>query len=180
MFGSRLWMAGALLTVCTSTMAEPTNFRVGIGSFMADTDPAATYMPTDKNRGFSLFAEMPQSDNTASRFIYYRLKEDNKQTIGFETQLMWGIGLSTPGFRLYTGPAWHHEKTRVARASSNHQVFNGWGWQLGTGYQYKALTLDISATLRDNHEYHAENKRAGLNTQKPTSYIGNVLISYRF
>ena len=85
MSGSRLWMAGALLTACASTMAEPTNFRVGIGSFIADTDPAPAYMPSDKELGFSLFAEMPQSNNTATRFMYYRVDQDDKQTIGFET-----------------------------------------------------------------------------------------------
>lgn len=180
MSGSRIWMAAAVLGASFATMAEPSNFRLGVGSFRADTDPAPAYMPTDKEQGYSLFAEMPQSDNTATRFIYYRLDDNDKQTIGFETQLMWGIGLSEPGFRVYTGPAWHREKTSIARSGKNHQVFNGWGWQLGVGYQYKALTLDLAATLRDNHDYYTENKRAGLDDDKPTSYISNILISYRF
>lgn len=180
MSGLRLCMASALLSASALTMAEPTNFRVGVGSFMSDTDPAPVYMPSNSEQGFSLFAEMPKSDNTATRFIYYHLSDNNKHMVGFETQLMWGIGLSQPGFRLYTGPAWHREKTRVARGTSKHQVFNGWGWQLGAGYQYQALTLDVAATLRDSHEYDSENKRAGLNDDKPTSYIANVLVSYRF
>lgn len=180
MSGSRLWMATALFSVTALTQAEPTNFRVGAGLFSADTDPAPAYMPTSSDQGFSLFAEMPQSDNTATRFILYRLDKDDKQTFGFETQLMWGIGLSQPGFRAYTGPAWHREKTKVNRPGTNHQVFNGWGWQLGAGYQYQAITLDLTATLRDSHEYYGENKRAGLDDKKPTSYITNFLISYRF
>jgi len=169
----------ALMLFSATASAEPTNFRVGAGLFQSDTNPAPDYMPDNSQRGYSLFAEMPQSDHTATRFMLYRLSDDNKQLIGYETQLMWGIGLSQPGFRIYTGPAWHRETIRVERPGASHRTFNGWGWQAGFGFQYRAITLDVAATLRDNSDYYSENKKAGL-SDKPDSYISNLLISYRF
>ena len=60
------------------------------------------------------------------------------------------------------------------------QVFNGWGWQLGTGYQYQALTLEIAATYRDTRDYRQENKAATGNDTPPAPILSNLLISYRF
>lgn len=164
-----------------TAQAEPTNFRVGTGLVKSDTDPAPAYMPSDQQVGNSIFAEMPHSENTATRFIMYRVSSEGKSLSGFETQLMWGVGLDDTGPRLYTGPAWHRENIEVVSTLGNRKdrVFNGWGWQLGAGMQYKAVTIDLAVTLRDSHEYHAENKRAGID-KKPTSYLGNLLISYRF
>lgn len=180
MSGSRLWMAAALIGASTAVMAEPTNFRVGVGSFQLDSDPAPAYMPDNSDTGLSLFAEMPHSDHAATRFQAYRIDQDGKRTTGFETQLMWGIGLSQPGFRAYTGPGWHYEKTRVNRPGKRHQVFNGWGWQLGVGYQYKAVTVDLTGSIRDPHDYRTENRRAGLGKKTPSVYTTSLLISYRF
>lgn len=180
MSGSRLWMAAALLGASAVTLSEPTNFRVGVGSFQLDSDPAPAYLPDNSDTGFSLFAEMPQSNHTATRFMLYRIDQDDKFSSGFQTQLMWGIGLSQPGFRAYTGPSWHHEKNRITRAGKNHQVFNGWGWQLGLGYQYKSVTLDLAATVRDPSDYRTEYRRAGLGKKTPSVYTTNLLIGYRF
>jgi len=179
MSGLRLWLTGLLIS-SACVQAEPTNFRVGVGLLQTDTSPAAGYFPDNHDQGYTLFAEMPQSDHTASRFLIYRLDDNGKQLSGYETQLMWGWGLAGPGLRLYTGPAWHYEKLKLQRPGANHQVFNGWGWQLGIGVQYQAITLDLAATVRDNQDYHHENKRAGLDDSRPDTYISNLLISYRF
>lgn len=158
-----------------------TNFRVGVGSFRLDIDPAAAYLPDAEDRGTTLFAEFPQSEHAASRLIAYRYHGNGKDLTGFETQLMWGWGLASEGFRLYTGPAWHREKMAVERNSgSGTRVFNGWGWQLGTGVQVGAVTVDVAATWRDNEDYDAENHAAGDDYPRPDVWFRNLLISYRF
>lgn len=171
--------------VSTSALAEDkpayTNFRVGVGSFRLDIDPAASYLTDAGDRGSSLFAEFPQSEHAASRFIMYRYHGDDKDLTGFETQLMWGWGLASEGARLYTGPAWHREKMAVERSSgSGTRVFNGWGWQLGAGYQVGAITVDVAATWRDNEDYDDENHAAGHDYKRPNVWFRNLLISYRF
>lgn len=176
---NRLIISFMLLMMASLIQAEPTNFRAGVSLFRSNTSPAPDYMPGNKEKGYSLFAEMPQSNNTATRLIIYHLDDQDKHMQGFETQLMWGIGLAEPGFRLYTGPAWHREGIKINRPGKSYQVFNGWGWQLGTGFQFRAITLDLAATFRDNRDYHSENKRAGLD-KKPESIISNLMISYRF
>lgn len=165
---------------------KTTNFRVGVGSVYLDVDPGAAYLPSSDETGYSLFAEFPQSNHAASRFVMYRMHDNDKDLTGFETQLMWGWGLAEPGFRLYTGPAWHREKILVDRNSgSSTRFFNGWGWQIGTGFQIGAITLDVAATWRDDQDYRDENRRAdnqaaGISTERPDVWLTNAMISYRF
>ena len=79
---------------------------------------------------------------------------------GGETQVMWGVGLAQPGFRLYTGnrPGTMSVCGFPASAATTPDTFNGWGWQIGTGWQYRAVTLDIAATFRDRHDYNRETR----------------------
>lgn len=167
-------------SVSAADTKEPTNFRAGVGVFQADIGNAPAYLPNGEQQGFSLFAEFPQSNHAASRFILYCLNgEDDVQLQGGETQLMWGWGLAEPGFRIYTGPAWHYEKMLVQRAAGDHyRVFNGWGWQLGIGAQFAAITIDLAATLRDPDDYNHENIQAG--AKEGDVWTHNLLLSYRF
>lgn len=167
-------------SVCAAENNQPTNFRVGAGVFQADMGNAPAYLPNGEQQGFSLFAEFPQSNRAASRFILYRLNgEDNIQLQGGETQLMWGFGLAEPGLRAYTGPAWHYEKILVQRAAADHyRILNGWGWQFGLGIQFDAITLDLAATLRDANDYNHETEQAG--AKEGDVWTHNLLLSYRF
>lgn len=158
-----------------SSHAEVSNFRVGLGWLNVDIHPSE--LAKKQDNGMSLFAEFPQSNYTASRFLVYRLNgEDDLRLHGFETQLMWGYGLAKSGLRVYTGPAWHHETWNTANQS---QRFNGWGWQLGTGFQHRAITMDIAATYRQPSDYHRFNRRQGIR-QQPDPILANLLVSYRF
>src|SRR5690606_37524824 len=138
----RLVFITALILLPSIGSAEPTNFRAGIGAFALDIGHAPAGLPDGSQTGFSLFGEFPQSNHTASRFILYRIDGgDGVRLTGGETQLMWGMGLAQPGFRLYTGPAWHYDRMRVTRSGGHDtRTFNGWGWQIGTGWQYRAVT----------------------------------------
>lgn len=173
-----LWASSLLAPVIAS--AEPTNFRVGIGAFQADVSSTSQGLPNGQHTGHSLFGEFPQNNYTASRFIMYSLQgHDGLRLYGAETQLMWGIGLAQPGFRLYTGPAWHYEKMKVpSTGSSRTHTLNGWGWQVGTGVQYQAITVDVAATYRDQDDYNKLNQRLG--HQKSDAWVYNLLLSYRF
>ncbi|MGB1091164.1 MAG: hypothetical protein ACPGYX_03485 [Oceanobacter sp.] len=174
-------VASLALFSAAQSQAENTNFRVGLGSTTLDVSPAAEYLPTTDEKGLSLFAEFPQSNHAASRFIMYRAHQNDKDLTGFETQLMWGWGLAQPGFRLYAGPAWHREKILVDRTGgSRTRFFNGWGLQAGLGYQLKAITLDIATTWRDDQDYRFENRRSGVENTRPDVFLTNLLISYRF
>lgn len=174
--------ASLLLAAAASHAAEEefTNFRVGVGGYAADLSNAPQYMPDSDQPGFAVFAEFPQSNVAASRFILYRVNgEDGLKLQGGETQLMWGWGLAKEGPRIYTGPTWHYEKMQVPRGSSErYKVFNGWGWQLGAGYQFRAVTLDFAFGWHDNQDYNKENDRAGLKDGDYTTQ--SLLLSYRF
>ncbi len=171
-----------MLFSTASGHAEPTNFRVGGGQFTAHIGSAGTpdWLPDSGDAGISLFAEFPQSENAASRFLLYRVNgEDGARLQGGETQLMFGWGLSGPGPRAYTGPAWHYEKMQVVRDSGDRfRVFNGWGWQFGLGFQFRALTVDIAATWRNPDDYNHELNRAGI--RDGDVWVRNLLLSYRF
>ncbi|WP_221795400.1 hypothetical protein [Oceanobacter mangrovi] len=174
-----------LLSTFSATAAaadsEPTNFRVGVTSTALDVSPSAPSFPDSSQRGFGLYAEFPQSNHAASRFIWYRIHDDDQDVTGFETQLMWGWGLAQPGFRLYTGPAWHRDKVLIQRTAGSHTgIFNGWGWQIGTGYQLGPVILDVAATFRDDQDYRNENRRAGISGERPNVWLTNAMISYRF
>lgn len=184
-----LWSASVILALMSSGQAiadsakqdDYTNFRVGISSTTLDVSPGASYMPESGDQGMGVFAEFPQSEHAASRFIIYRMHQDGKDVTGFETQLMWGWGLASEGFRLYTGPAWHREKILIDRGTSKHTgVFNGWGWQVGTGVQWGPITLDIAGTYRDDQDYRNENRRGGASGKRPDVWLTNAMISYRF
>ncbi len=169
----------SVILMSSAVTADTTNFRAGIGGFALDVAHAAPGLPDGNQYGLSLFGEFPQSNHTASRFILYRMDQDGVTMTGGETQLMWGMGLAEPGFRLYTGPAWHYEKIRLPRAGgSSTRTFNGWGWQIGTGWQYRAVIVDYAVTARDSHDYNKENRRAGQATGDVWSH--NLLLSYRF
>lgn len=162
------------------SLAEETNFRVGLGMLRYDISPAAEYMPNGKHTGITLMAEYPQDNIHGSRFIIYSLDDEGVNVWGVETQMLLGYGLAKPGFRIYTGPAWHREFIKLRRTNKTKtQLFNGWGWQLGFGWQLDRLTLDIAATYRDPKDYHSENKNAGV-SKSPAPILGNALLSYQF
>lgn len=171
----------SFILLSASAVAEPTNFRAGLGMLRYDVTPAPDYMPSARDTGLTLMAEFPQSNYHGSRFILYALDSDTTGLWGYETQMLLGFGLAQPGFRVYTGPAWHREVIKRQTAQgADPVVFNGWGWQAGIGWQYQAVTLDLAATYRDTRDYRMENKIAtGINTP-PAPVLGNLLLSYRF
>ncbi len=157
-----------------------TNFRVGVGAMHYDINPGAEYMPDGEDLGITLMAEFPQDNYHGSRFIIYKLNAEGVDVWGFETQMLLGYGLAQPGFRLHTGPAWHREFIRTDdNGSSDPELFNGWGWQLGTGWQFAAVTVELAATYRDPNDYENENHRGGVN-KRPDPILTNLFISYRY
>ena len=91
----------ALATLATGVTAEPSNFRVGVSSTVLDIHSGPDYLTDSDTIGMAVFAEYPQSNHAASRFIVYRIHDDGSETAsdrkdvtGFETQLMWGWGLA--------------------------------------------------------------------------------------
>jgi len=183
----------ALASVATGVTAEPSNLRIGVGSAVLDINPGPDYLPDTDTKGLAIFAEYPQSNHAASRFILYRIHDDGsdagndrQDVTGFATQLMWGWGLAEPGFRVYTGPSWHRDKMLVKRPDGyKTRIMNGWGWHLGLGYQLDAITVDIAGEWRDPDDYRLENQRpeakaAGINDDTPDVLFYNLMISYRF
>jgi len=181
MFARSVLLTLSLFTAMTATAAgDHSNFRVSTGVYSANLSNGPQWMPDNDQMGFAVFAEFPQSNIAASRFILYRVNgEDGLKLQGGETQLMWGWGLADTGPRIYTGPTWHYEKMQVQRGNSDHfRVFNGWGWQLGVGYQLRAITLDYAFGWHDNQDYNDENSYAGTKDGDYTTQ--SLLLSYRF
>ncbi|ASP40081.1 hypothetical protein CHH28_15975 [Bacterioplanes sanyensis] len=158
-----------LLLLSLTATAEPTNFRVGAGIWQLSIDPGA---PSHDDTGYALLAEFPQSEHAGSRFLVYGMNGQQDYLVrGVETQLFWGWGLASPGFRLYTGPAWHWQKSRAQ--NSSHITHNGWGWHIGTGWQWRAITLDLTASYRIPDDYDQDGQSVDVTTSA-------LLLSYRF
>lgn len=177
----RLLLSSALFLVAASpvTLAEPSNLRIGVGGFVLDVEHAPAGIADGSQVGGAIFAEFPQSNYAGSRFIAYRIDTDGIKVKGGETQLMWGYGLAQPGLRIYTGPTWHYERMEVPRAGGvKTRTFKDWGWQIGAGVQYQAITLDYAISLRDNGQYKTENARAGV--ANGDVWTQTLLLSYRF
>lgn len=178
-FITALLFAGLSLPALAAEQ-EYTNFRVGLGALRYDIHPGAEYMPDGQSTGVTLMAEFPQDNYHGSRFIVYKLNGEGEDVWGFETQMLLGYGLAQPGFRIHTGPAWHREFiTTDDDGSSDPELFNGWGWQAGVGWQFAAITLELAATYRDPQDYRNENRRAGV-SGKPDPLLTNLFVSYRF
>ena len=157
--------------------AEPTNFRVGLGALNYSLESSQSGTPDTQLSGLTLLAEYPQDNYHGSRFILYHTDEQNQQSWGYETQLMLGCGLAQPGFRIHTGPAWHREFVYL---KDDTEFFNGWGWQLGVGWQQQAVTLELAATYRDPQDYEKAYKSAHQSDSNIDPILGNLFVSYRF
>ncbi|MDO6749895.1 hypothetical protein, partial [Gilvimarinus sp. 1_MG-2023] len=71
-----LLASSQLAFAADSSKDDHTNFRVGLAATTLDIDPGADYFTDAGDTGMSLFAEYPQSDHTATRFLVYRIHQD--------------------------------------------------------------------------------------------------------
>ena len=173
-------MVGISCSKASYAEEEFTNFRIGVG-YVENTVLSDSQVGNNRSKGSSLFAEFPQHEHLGSRFIIYKTYEDDFDSWGFETQLMWGFGLDQPGFRIHTGPAWHREVLTINEGlSEDKHVFNGWGWQAGLGFQFSTVTLEITSTYRDPTDYKRYERKSGGSGEDTKSVLSQFLVSYRF
>lgn len=167
-----LFLSGLLLS--SSPVWAKSNLRIGGGMVMLDTKPAVGSLKNGQSRAFVLFAEMPESQHTSSRFMLYTKKQTEQERYwGLESQFFFGWGLDRPGLRLYTGPAWHYEKHRFNKGGATKTMY-GWGWNTGIGLQAGPIQIDLAGNYRDPSDYpKIKNKR-------PTVWFIQVLAGYRF
>lgn len=162
--------------------AEDTNFRLGIGRYTLNADPSEA-VSADGNKahhGWSISGEMPQSEHTASRAIVYHIDDERVRTTGIEMQIQWGIGLASPGFRLYTGPAFFFENTKVLQADDHSFSHNSdFALSAGTGYQWNDWVVDFNYQLRPARSYHKILRDRG-NDDDAHVYSTNINLAYRF
>lgn len=133
------------------------NFSAGLGKSLLYNDPYESYSRTEENwhHGLTLNIGYQHSDYFFSRAYLYSLSGKNDvKGWGTELQLLAALGMSTPGLRLYSGPALFRERRNDQDAIHNdQQTFSGPGWVIGGGYQWQRWTLDVSTTVRDNRDY---------------------------
>lgn len=166
----------------SSATSGDNNLRLSIGRHTLMVDPAEAYASDLKQQhsGWSLGAEMPQSDHTASRALLYRVDEEGLQATGIEMQILWGYGLSAPGFRIYAGPGFFFEHRKDLRAATDRfDAFRDFALSAGTGYQYKRYVVDINYQRRDPRSYQRELKaRSGKGSINAASL--NLSFGYQF
>lgn len=174
------------LLVCTlgthSAFAERdlTNLRIGIGAISAQLSNSDNVLQDLEDPGILIAAEYPQNRYSGSRFAIYQGGGNGSDYWGFETQLMLGYGLDGMGFRIHTGPSWHRDLVTLnTRDETTKQRITGWGWQLGIGYQWPHVTLELASTIRETGDYFSLNQQIG-QTKRPTVVFSNLLVSYRF
>ncbi len=165
------------LATCTIIFNSPaysekaSNLRMGLGMVMLDTTPA---VGNGQSKALSLFLEMPETEHSGSRFLLYGKKDSSEESYwGFETQIFWGIGLNKPGFRAYTGPAWHYEKHRFSQGAKTGKYY-GWGWNTGIGMQIDRIQIDLAGNYRDNSDY------SKIRGKYPKVWLIQLLLGYQF
>ena len=183
---SRIIALGLLLLtqITQQSLAESqdTNLRVSLGRHLLTTDPALAYASDlqTQHSGWSIAAEMPQSDHTASRAIFYRVADDRLTASGLEMQILWGYGLATPGFRIYAGPGFFFEHRKDLLADQDQfDVFRDFAISAGLGYQYKRYVVDVNYQLRDPRSYERELKTRGGDDSVSANSM-NVSFGYQF
>lgn len=162
---------GSVFMTPQASAEKSSNLRAGFGMVMLDTTPA---VGAGQSKAFSLFLEMPEGEHSGSRFLLYGKKDTSDESYwGVETQIFWGIGLNKPGFRAYTGPAWHYEKHRFAQGAKNG-TFYGWGWNTGIGLQIGRIQFDLAGNYRDNSDYPK------IQGKYPKVWLAQLLLGYQF
>lgn len=164
------------LSFAAAQAEQPGPLRLGVGASSLNFQHAAKGVPDGKLVNANVFAEFAQNNYVATRLTFYRGKDAGGSLYGGETQLLVGYGLAKSGPRIYTGPTWHLEHLHINDLDFSHS-YKGWGWQAGLGWQYKAIALDYSFGIRDNHRYNK--------TLKPLGFDGhalqnNIYLSYKF
>jgi len=182
----RVFALGLLLfmQLAQQSLAESqdSNLRISVGRHMLTTDPANAYAgdQSKQHSGWSIAAEMPQSDHTASRAIFYRVADDRLTSTGLEMQILWGYGLATPGIRVYAGPGFFFEHRHDLLADEDQfDAFRDFALSAGLGYQYKRYVVDMNYQLRDPRSYERELKTRGVDDSVNASSM-NLSFGYQF
>ena len=170
------------LPAALPVVADDTDFRLGAGRYVLNADPSSA-VSSDGNKphyGWSISGEMPQSDHTASKATIYHISDDRVDVTGIEMQIQWGIGLSSPGFRLYAGPGWFFENNKDRQAEdhsfSHHSDF---ALSAGTGYRWQSWVLDFNYQYRPARSYEKTLRDRGID-EKARVYTTNLSLAYRF
>ena len=161
-----------------SSLADEPHLRLGVGTYGMTLKHTPPGLPNN-DFGGSIFAEHTQNNYAGSRFVMYNIDNNEVSAHGVEAQLLLGYGLAHNGLRIYTGPTWHMEHMHVPRdGGTASSTFKGWAWQVGTGVQYKSVSLDYAFGLRANQVYKNENRRVG--NSNGNLHTHSVLLGYRF
>lgn len=173
-----------LLAACMPlSHAQDSPFKLGFGTLIVPVEPAPNGLSQNDDWGMVVSAEFTQDRFAASRLLAYLTTTQSQNgltnlspTYGLETQLLFGLGMSHTGPRIYTGPTWHIEQRSPAPSLKN-KTFMGWGWQVGGGFRYQAFTIDLSASIRDPGKLHRAHRTLGL--AKPNAYSVVLMLSYQ-
>lgn len=161
-----------------SSLADEPRLTLGTGVYGMKLQHSPQGLPNN-DFGVSVFAEHTQNNYAGSRFVMYNIDDDEVSAYGAEFQLLLGYGLTHNGLRIYTGPTWHIEHIHLPRANTTiSHTFKGWAWQVGTGLQYKAISIDYAFGLRANQAYKNENRRLG--NPGGNMHTHSILLGYRF
>ena len=172
--------------LATSAYAEAeSQFRVGIGRTFLYNDPARSYSRSADAWHYGWLANADYSHNNyfAARSYLYRFDGRNDvQGWGGELQLLAGYGLAGDGVRIYTGPTYIREARKDMEAiHEQFNVFQGLGWNVGTGYQWQRWSFDATATVRDNTQFvnYYEEKNVQLSKDEVWAVASFATISYQ-
>ena len=157
--------------------SEPIPLRLGIGLLQINIQDAPKHAPNHRNFGGLVFAEYSESNHAGSRFIIYNYDHKEAHLTGVETQLLFGYGLANQGLRAYTGPTWFIEHLHMPHSKKSH-TFKGLAWQIGLGWQYRAITLDYAVSMRQRRSY--ERHFSDDNIQIGEVFNQKLLLSYHF
>ena len=146
----------SLLPLYAQAEDQEKKLSIGVGSYafsLVYSDPAMG--GDDKFSGTAISASYAIQDSVAVKGALYSLNQDITGVIdvsGVDLAIVGGGGLASKGIKLYGGVGVFNETWTVSGFSAEEK-FSGIQFIAGIGYNWDAVSVDLSVALRGASDY---------------------------
>ena len=155
-------LQAALLISCTLLFftnaqagEEEKKFSIGLGTYGFTLTYSNQQFLDDEFGGFAINAAYAVNDNVAIKGALFSLEYDfpgiDVESDGYDLAIVAGTGLATEGFKIYGGLGIFNDTW--SSPGFYDSEFSGLQLVGGLGYNWEAISLDLSFGVRDADEY---------------------------
>ena len=145
-----------LLPLYAQAEDQEKKLSIGVGSYafsLVYGDPSMG--DDDKFSGTAISASLAIQDSVAVKGVLYSLNQDVTGVIdvsGVDLAIVGGRGFASKGIKLYVGAGVFNETWTVS-GFSGEEKFSGIQFLAGIGYNWDAVSVDLSVALRGVSDY---------------------------